>query len=251
MLVSRNLATKVEAFQNLLIAYATGERVEESEFSALRSELVANPELRDRLPRLVLTCRSLKQFWALISGKSSTYRGRREYLWSEFGPLLQELDGLAKTPADERMSEALKAYDADHVHQTWSKALERRANDPDGAVTLAKSLLETVCKHILDEARASYPNNTDLPGLYKLAAENLSLAPSQHTDRPGKKVLGNATAVVEGIGALRNLVGDAHGKGKATDISSPELAELAVNLAGAVALFLVETWEKQQDSIPF
>ncbi len=29
--------------------------------------------------------------------------------------------------------------------------MERRATDPEGAITAARTLLETVCKHILDE----------------------------------------------------------------------------------------------------
>lgn len=245
------IATKVESFQNLLIAYATGEKVEESEFTALRSELVANRELSDRLPRLVPTCRSLRQFWALISSKSETYKGRREYLWAEFGPLLQELEGVNGTPADSRVSEVLKEFDADHVHRTWETALQRRVIDPDGAVTLARTLLETVCKHLLDKVGISYASNADLPGLYRLVALRLCLAPSQDIERPVRQMMGGATTAVEGIGALRNRTGDAHGKGQLGDATTPQLAELAVNLAGAMALFLVETWQEQRDDIPF
>jgi len=133
----------------------------------------------------------------------------------------------------------------------WQRAVERRSSDPDGAVTLARSLLETVCKHILDAAGVAYDENSELPNLYRLTAEQLNLAPAQHSEKVVRQVLGGATAAVEGIGALRNRLSDAHGKGQESVAASPRLAELAVNLAGAVALFLVQSWEEQRRVIPF
>ncbi|MGU3345368.1 abortive infection family protein [Pseudomonas monsensis] len=48
---------------------------------------------------------------------------------------------------------------------------------------------------------------------------------------------------LEGLGALRNRLSDAHGKGKGGVKAAPRHAELAVNLAGSTALFLLATWE--------
>jgi hypothetical protein len=109
------------------------------------------------------------------------------------------------------------------------------------AITLARTLLETVCKHILDTHNVTYENDTDLPGLYKLVAKTLNLAPSQHSETIFKQILGGCTAVVEGLGALRNRLSDAHGQGKKIVRPAPRHAELAVNLAGTVAMFLVTT----------
>ena len=36
---------------------------------------------------------------------------------------------------------------------------------------------------------------------------------SQHTEDAFKRILGGATSVVEGLGSLRNKIGDAHGQG--------------------------------------
>jgi hypothetical protein len=44
---------------------------------------------------------------------------------------------------------------------------------------------------------------------------------------------------------MRNALGDAHGKGKSSVIPGAWHAELAVNLAGASAIFLIETWEER------
>lgn len=115
--------------------------------------------------------------------------------------------------------------------------MERRETDPEGAITLARTLLETVCKHILDERGVTYANDCDLPALYKLVAKSLNLAPSQHSETIFKQILGGCTAVVEGLGALRNRLSDAQRPVK----PAPRHAELAVNLAGAVAMFLIAT----------
>jgi hypothetical protein len=243
------LFEKLEAFQNLLISYATGGAVDEDEFKRVRTELLSIQSIRDRLPRFVRTHRDFKQLWPHFKQVSGTYQGRREYVWKEFGPLLAEFEPSAEAPGDARVAEALAVLSSASVHTAWQTALERRVSDPDGAITSARTLLETVCKHILDAAGVSYDSSADLPKLYRLTAETLHLAPSQHTEPILKQVLGGCTAVVEGIGAMRNRLGDAHGKGQADAQPEPPHAELAVNLAGAAAMFLVDSWEHQRGAV--
>jgi hypothetical protein len=62
-----------------------------------------------------------------------------------------------------------------------------------------------------------------------------------------KQILGGCTAVVEGLGSLRNRLSDSHGKGKAPVKPATRHAELAVNLAGATATFLVATWKVRKE----
>jgi hypothetical protein len=70
---------------------------------------------------------------------------------------------------------------------------------------------------------------------------------SQHTEPIFKQILGGCTSVVEGLGALRNRLSDSHGKGLKRVKPDTRHAELAVNLAGSMATFLVETWEHLKD----
>ncbi|MGO4126788.1 abortive infection family protein [Inquilinus sp. YAF38] len=144
------------------------------------------------------------------------------------------------------ISERLEAFDAEHVHVAWRRALERRGADPEGAITVARTLVESVCKHILDDAGVAYADDADLPKLWALAAEVLQLAPSQHQEPVFKAILGNCQSVVQNLAAIRNKVGDAHGQGRKAVRPTSRHAELAVNLAGAMASFLVATWEERQ-----
>ena len=119
--------------------------------------------------------------------------------------------------------------------------------DPEGAITAARTLLETVCKHILDEKGIEYKGNkVDLPELYHLVSIELSLSPNLYTEDVFKQILGGCSVIVNGLSTLRNRLGDAHGQGKKSARPAARHAELAVNLAGSVALFLVDTWENQK-----
>lgn len=236
-------AEEVESLQNLLVAHATGGESDNNEYVELRQRLLGQAQLKEVTPSFVRTCRDLSQFWQFIKFKFGTYAERRTYIWNEFRPLLDKLEGVGASPSDHLVTGALTKFDAAHVHEAWAKALERRTSDPEGAITISRTLLESVCKHILEELGVQVDDAPDLSKLYRQTAERLNLAPSQHTEQVFKQILGGCTAVVEGLGALRNRLSDAHGKAKAGVRPAPRHAELAVNLSGALAMYLLETWE--------
>ncbi|MBB5863526.1 abortive infection family protein [Xanthomonas sp. 3058] len=243
-----DLLDQAEALQNLLIAQATGGAEDDAEYVRLRQMLMSNPALELLLPKFIRTCRSLAQFWQFIKCKFPTYAERRQYIWDELRPTLEALEHGVLAPSDQVVSQTLEKFDAAHVQAAWSKALDRRSSDPEGAITSARTLIESVCKHILDESGATYDDAADLPKLYKQAAETVNLAPSQHTEQVFKQILGGCTAVVEGLGAIRNRLSDAHGKGKVGSKPASRHAELAVNLAGAFATYLLATWEARNEA---
>ncbi|RUU35731.1 hypothetical protein EOC93_25830 [Mesorhizobium sp. M6A.T.Ce.TU.002.03.1.1] len=148
-------------------------------------------------------------------------------------------------PADSTISNSLASFDESGVHTIWQRALGRRESDPEGALTLARTLLEEVCKHIIEASGKTYGDKDELPRLYRTAAECLNLAPDQHTEDIFKRILGGCQTVVEGLGSIRNRLSDAHGKGRKPARPSARHAALAVNLAGAMATFLVQTWNER------
>ncbi len=178
MTVDEKLLVKVERLKVLLVSYATGRGGDNEEYRALRQELLVNLELKARLPRFLHTCRNLDDFWVFIQPKFAHYQERRDFLRTEFEPVLMLLEGTSVAPGDEIASSVISTVDSEHVRDTWQKALERRTSDPEGAITAARTLLETVCKHILDEERVEYDDKADLPKLYGLVAERVNLAPS-------------------------------------------------------------------------
>jgi hypothetical protein len=240
-----SLYLEAESMQNLMVAIAQGGREKEVDYVRLRKALVGHTSIEALLPRFVKTCRSIQQFWGYIKQQSDKYEGRRLHIYAAFQPLLEHLENPNKAPADKLMSDALGKIDAEHVGAAWRKALERRNTDAEGAITSARTLLESVCKHLMDEEGVVYDDRDDLPKLYRKTAEKLNIAPSQHTEEVFKQILGGCTAVVEGLGTLRNRLSDAHGKGKIAARPAPRHAELAVNLSGALAMIVLSTWEER------
>jgi hypothetical protein len=163
-------------------------------------------------------------------------------------PSKEQREELAAMLADSPIAipTASAKIDSQSISELWQKALDRRHEDPEGAITAARTLLESVCKHILDECGVEYGDIADLPKLYGLTSKQLNLAPSQHTEDAFKKILGGAHSVVDGLANLRNRLGDAHGQGKRPVKPLSRHAELAVNMAGTMASFLLATFEAKQ-----
>jgi len=232
-----------------LIATATGPTGDNRDYQLLRQYFLEKPDTKPLIPSWVRTNRDLAQFWQFIKYKFPSYAERRTFIWSEFAPLLEFLESSGKVPTDHTVAEVLSRFNLESVHIVWEKALERRTSDPEGAITAARTLLETVCKHILDEKRVKYDDKKiDLPQLYHMVSTELNLSPSQYTEEVFKQILGGCSSIVNGLGTLRNRLGDAHGQGKNPVRPASRHAELAVNLAGSVALFLVETWEARNET---
>jgi hypothetical protein len=240
-----DLSDKVTALQNLLVARATGGSAEEQAYIPLRAQLLKDPLVGTLLPRFVRTSRDLGQFWQFIQPKFVHYGERRQFIWDEFRPALEAAES-GTSPVAETASAALTRLSSDAVQDAWRRALARQADDPEGAITLSRSLLESVCKHILDDTGQTYPHDADLPKLYHLVSKELQLAPSQHAEDAFKRILGGCSSVVEGLGTLRNRVGDAHGTGRRAVKPQARHAALAVNLAGAMGTFMVATWEARK-----
>lgn len=243
---------KATMLEKIMIARATGSVAasDPDYYEHLRREFMGDPATKPLLPPFVRTCRTLDAFWQFIKAQAKTYADRRQIIHQAFTPLAEFLDGKNKAPVDASVSAVLATFDAEGVHAVWSKALARRNNDPEGAITVARTLLEAVCKRILDTMDVGYADKDDLPKLYSLAAKSLNLAPNQHTEEPIKAILGGAVNLVNGIGTLRNRLSDSHARSGKLIKPSPRHASLAVNTAGAVATFLVETVLEKQTGEP-
>jgi hypothetical protein len=132
-----------------------------------------------------------------------------------------------------------------------ARALHSAQNDPEDAVTAACSLIEAVCRSILIELGLPLPAKKDIDGLIRAVQEPLGLSPGR-MDLPAeieadvRQVLGGLTSVAKGIGALRTHGGDAHGREKGYRRLDGRIAKLAINAAGCLAMFFIETWEQKQ-----
>ena len=235
----------VESLKNILAAKATGERTNEAVYHRLRQRLTTHAMVQDKLPRFVRTCRTLGEFWPFIKEQSGTYAGRRRYLAEKFDAVLTFLEQQAATAGAAPLDRTHGGVDVPQVAAAWQAALERCASDPGGAITAARTLVQTVCRHVLEALGVRYADTDDLLTLSRLTADALHLSPSQHPELEFREILGGCQTVVDGLEALTHPRSDAQGTGPAGLRPAPRHAELAVNLAGTMATFLLATWDSK------
>jgi len=244
---NREWLEKTELLHNTLRANATNDTCPTGDYVKLRAEFMNNPVIKTMLPDCVIKYRTLEYFWDFIKNKFEHYYERRQYLNDEFSKLYNYFEK-APTELDSIITQTTAEFNESYVHELWQKALERRESDPDGAITVARTLLEATCKHILDQSGESeaYKDADDLPTLYSKAASFLNLSPSQHTEQQFKQILGGCMSVVNGLASLRNKLSDAHGGGVQRVKPATRHATLCVNMAGTMSMYLIETWENKQ-----
>jgi len=172
---------RAECLVNILIGRATDGSWDESSYFVLRRHFLDDEVFSDLLPSWFRPQLSLDHFWQYIKNEFGTYKERRQFLWDEFDPLLSHCKSGEQFPAEPDISEGLASFDSASINRAWSRTTRRQNGDPEGAITASRTLLESVCKHILDDFGVEYDAaKIDLPQLYKLVAKQLNLSPDQH-----------------------------------------------------------------------
>ena len=137
--------------------------------------------------------------------------------------------------------EASVSLNWNYVNRAWHQAAERISKDPSAAITSARTVLESVCLHILDSRGVGHENDGDLQKLYRTTSRTLKLSPDQQAEDIFRQVLGGCATIANGLAGMRNQFGDAHGRGPRDSEALTRHARLAVNSAFTLALFLIET----------
>jgi len=232
-----NVLLKVRNLENLLISVGRGLK-DDVRYGQLLEPLLAIPDVKKLLPEIVVANQRIAAYWPAIQ-KMGGYKDRDTFIHQAFRPLIEQLQ---KTQAV--MASSVEITDH-HINEQWQKALDRVQRDPEGAITMARTLLETVCRHILDSLGQPHDYNGDVIRLYKTVARVLNLSPDQHTATNFKQILSGASAIVDGLAGLRNNLGDAHGKTHSSGRPATRHAQLAVNMSGAMSHFLLQTFESR------
>lgn len=93
----------IEYLQNGLISHAIGGNF--AYYDYLRQKVLKKSDFQKLLPSWIKTCRDTNQFWNFIKGKFGSYQERREFIWSEFTPLLDQIEFKTFSPIDETINQ--------------------------------------------------------------------------------------------------------------------------------------------------
>ena len=131
------------------------------------------------------------------------------------------------------------------IQREWDRARQSVESDPADALTAANAMIEATYKYVLHGLALPLPEKQDVQHLASAVHKALDLAPDEEVDPDMRRCLGGLLNVALAIGALRTKVGDAHGRGPSTQNPDPRHARLAINAAGALCVFLLETYDAQ------
>lgn len=125
------------------------------------------------------------------------------------------------------------------------RAVERAVvDDPWQVFDLSKSLIETVCKTILEDRGQSPGAKMDCPQLVKTAALLVPLAPTGHTDEAGirrssTKMIAGMNSTIQGLCEIRNRESSAsHGRDAYLDGLARLHAEVVARTTDSLISFL-------------
>lgn len=255
MATDKSLYEKAVGLRSIIIEAATYHRENEAgsasdAYIKIRRELFEIPKCKLQMPEFVMNSHTLEEICIFIKEPQFhddvipiPYKVRIKRINQYFAPFLRALQAENELPLEQEIIAILENTDSNRVNLAWQKVLDRRNEDLDGAITAARTLLETVCKYVLDKNNISFKDNCNFSELYRLTAASLNLTPNAETEGFMKQLMDGCLMVISSIGSLRNHLGDAHGKREHFIDAKQQHAELIVNITCSVALFLIATWE--------
>jgi hypothetical protein len=122
--------------------------------------------------------------------------------------------------------------------------LSRLPPDIDGAITNARSLLESVMEFVLNELKTEIPKyDGNINTLYKAVKKHLNLDPHKDLADSLKEILSGLSSIVNGLAGLSNNSSDRH-----TRKHKPLLyhANLAVNSSFTLSGFLLDALKRKK-----
>ncbi len=150
---------------------------------------------------------------------------------SELRSLLFQLHGTSP------VGNSLSSLSLRGLRENWWKIGSRIAENPDAAITSARTLLESTCKTILVERSQVPEESGELSRLVKQTTRTLGFA----EDSQGqliKQLVSGIMGVVGAIAGISNASGDRHGLVAGETSQDICLAECVANACGVLAVFL-------------
>ena len=151
---------------------------------------------------------------------------------------------LVEHSVDALITSMLRGQPIDTIQREWDRAKLSVVSDSADALTAASSMIEATYKFVLYDMGHSFPSNQEMRGLSKTVHPLLHISPDQEADEDFRALFQGTISIAHSVGSLRTKIGDAHGASPTRGQPLARHARLAVNVAGAVCIFLLETYRE-------
>lgn len=180
----------------------------------------------------------------------SRYDERYARIYQKCKSIMDRMDGGSSVIA--KTADSLKdKFSSEYMSQQIELMVSMQSTNPTNAIGMAKELIESCCKTILEDLGIVWSKTDDVPQLTNKTMDALNLLPAsvQATDQGAdavKAVLGNLRAIPSKLAEIRNPFGSGHGKSASFQGLEERHAKLAVGSSITFVDFIWSTYENQK-----
>ncbi len=179
----------------------------------------------------------------------SRYDEKYARIYNKCKVIMDRLEGSASIIA--KTADELKdKFSSEYMSQQIGLMLSLRSSNPTQAIGLAKELIESCCKTILDDFGIAYDGNDKVSQLTKKTMDALNLLPENvqatvQEEDAIKSVLGSLRAIPTKLAEIRNPFGSGHGKSASFQGLEARHAQLAIGSSITFVDFIWSTFESE------
>ena len=180
------------------------------------------------------------------------YDERYAKIYQKCKEIVERIEGTASV-ISQTADNLKKKFSSEYMSQQIELMVSMQATNPTNAIGMAKELIESCCKTILDELGIPWSKTDDVPQLTNKTLDALNLLPAniQSTDQGAdaiKAILGNLRSIPSKLAEIRNPFGSGHGKSASFKGLEERHAKLAVGSSITFVDFVWSTYENQKQS---
>ena len=155
----------------------------------------------------------------------------------------RKVHGLGNTT--QRIKAVAASLDSGNLYEDLRRLERIGDTEPGEAIALAKEIVESCCKLILDDRGILYREKAHIPELLKLLRTEIRIMP-EGIDQNAKasteirEVLSSLGKIAHSLGPIRNAYGKGHGRGRDFKGLEPRHARLAIGAASTFVDFVLD-----------
>lgn len=151
----------------------------------------------------------------------------------------------------QRIKSVAATLNSDTLYEDLRRLERIGDSEPGEAIALAKEIVESCCKLILDDRKVEYPEKAEIPELLKLLRKEIKIMPDGIDDsaKGANEIRGILTSlgnIAHSLAPLRNAYGKGHGRGRDFKGLQPRHARLAIGAASTFVDFVLDRHLTQQ-----
>ena len=145
----------------------------------------------------------------------------------------------------QRIKAVAATLNSDTLYEDLRRLERIGDSEPGEAIALAKEIVESCCKLILDDRKVEYPEKAEIPELLKLLRKEIKIMPDgiDESAKGANEIRGILTSlgnIAHSLAPLRNAYGKGHGRGRDFKGLQPRHARLAIGAASTFVDFVLD-----------